>query len=107
MATVNTAAAAYLNTLKTLTGGEAQPGAGATPAVGGGASFGDMVKTGLEGAIDAQHKSETVSAKGLIGQADMTEVLQAVNDAELALNTVLAIRDRVIGAYEAIMRTSV
>jgi flagellar hook-basal body complex protein FliE len=108
MATINNAAAAYLNTLKNLSGGATEDAgnvAGVTPA--GGPSFGDLVKTSLETAIDSQHKSEQVSAKGLIGQADMTEVLQAVNDAELALNSVLAIRDRVIDAYEQILRTPI
>ena len=42
-----------------------------------------------------------------LGQADMTDVLQAVNDAEIALNTVLAVRDRVVQAYQEIMRTPI
>ena len=70
-------------------------------------SFGDILKTAAQSAINAQHASEKVSAAALVGKADMTEVLQAVNNAELALNTVLAIRDRVVQAYEAIMRTSI
>jgi flagellar hook-basal body complex protein FliE len=81
---------------KTATGGEAQ-----------GAGFGDILKQSLQGAIDAQHKSEQVSAASLVGKADMTEVLQAVNNAQLALNTVLAVRDRLVQAYEQIMRTSI
>ena len=80
----------------------------ATPADNaGGPSFGDVLKTSLEGAIKAQHTSEKVSAASLVGKADMTEVLQAVNNAEVALNTVLAVRDRVVQAYESIMRTSI
>lgn len=81
--------------------------AGATPAAPGGPSFGDVLKQSLQSAVEAQHTSEKVSAAALVGKADMTEVLQAVNNAELALNTVLAVRDRVVQAYENIMRTNI
>ncbi len=99
MATVTDASKAYLNTLKQLQDTQ--------PADAGGPSFGDVLKTAAQGAIDAQHTSEKVSAAGLVGKADMTEVLQAINNAEIALNTVLAVRDRVVQAYEQIMRTSI
>ncbi|TAL29539.1 MAG: flagellar hook-basal body complex protein FliE [Alphaproteobacteria bacterium] len=79
---------------------------GAAPASGG-PSFGDVLKQSIQSAIDAQHTSEKVSAASLVGKADITQVLQAVNNAELALNTVLAVRDRVVQAYENIMRTNI
>lgn len=81
--------------------------AGTTQAAPGGPSFGDVLKQSLQSAVEAQHTSEKVSAAALVGKADMTEVLQAVNNAELALNTVLAVRDRVVQAYENIMRTNI
>jgi len=99
MANVTDASKAYLNTLKQLQD--------KTPQDVGGPSFGDVLKTAAQSAIDAQHHSEKVSAQGLIGKADMTDVLQAINNAEVALNTVLAVRDRVVQAYEQIMRTSI
>ncbi|MDD9899573.1 MAG: flagellar hook-basal body complex protein FliE [Alphaproteobacteria bacterium] len=97
------AAKAYLDTLKSLQSGGAEKTAEVAPVSG--PSFGSLVEQSLNSAIDAQHESESVSAKGLIGEANMTDVLQAVNDAEMALNTVIAIRDRVIEAYETILRT--
>ena len=99
MANVTDASKAYMNTLKSMTD--------AKPAETDGPSFGDVLKTAAQGAIDAQHSSEKVSAAGLVGKADMTEVLAAINNAEMALNTVLAVRDRVVQAYEAVMRTSI
>jgi len=99
MANVTDASKAYLNTLKQLQE--------KTPQDTGGVSFGEVLKTAAQSAIDAQHTSEKVSAQGLIGKADMTDVLQAINNAEVALNTVLAVRDRVVQAYEQIMRTSI
>lgn len=104
MTNINNAVGAYANTMKQLTGG-ADAAETASPA--GAPSFGDLLKESVKGAIDAQHRSEDVAAKSLIGKADMTDVLQAVNDAEIALNTVLAIRDRVVQAYEQVMRTPI
>jgi flagellar hook-basal body complex protein FliE len=72
-----------------------------------GVAFADLLKTSLQNAADAQHKSEKVSGEAIAGKADMTDVLQAVTNAELALNTVLAIRDKAVQAYEQIMRTPV
>ena len=73
----------------------------------GGASFGDVLKQSLQSAIEAQHTSEKTAAASLVGKADMTEVLQAVNNAEIALNTVLAVRDRVVNAYQTLMQTTI
>ena len=101
MANINDAIGAYSNALKQIQGND-KPVAATT-----GPSFGEVLKQSVTTAIDAQHKSEEVSAKAVVGKADMTEVLQAVNDAELALNTVLAVRDRVVQAYEQVMRTPI
>ena len=100
MANIKEATNAYASALNQLK----QPlagGADETP----GAAFGDLLKQSLQGAVEAQHKSEKVSGAALAGKADMTEVLQAVTEAELALNTVLAVRDKVVQAYESVMRT--
>jgi len=82
-------------------------GVGAPEDSTGGSAFGDLVKQGLQNAVDLQHKSEKVSGAALAGKADMTDVLQAVTDAEMALNTVLAVRDKVVQAYNSIMSTQI
>ena len=108
MANINDAASAYLNTLKQVQGGSAASDIAKGNALPAGApSFGEVLKQSAEAAIDAQHRSEKTAAASLLGKADMTEVLQAVNDAEVALNTVLAVRDRVVQAYHEIMRTPI
>lgn len=102
MANINEATNAYSTALNTLK--KAAEPASEPAAVGG---FGDLLKNSLESAIDAQRKSEKVSGQALAGKADMTDVLQAVTDAEIALNTVLAVRDKVVQAYEQVMRTPI
>ena len=101
MANITAATNAYSNALNQLR----NAAAAVDPADSPGAAFGDLLKQSLQGAIDSQHNSEKVSAAGLTGKADMTDVLQAVTDAEMALNTVLAVRDKVVQAYEQVMRT--
>ena len=70
-------------------------------------SFSEMVGTALQGAVDTGYKSEAVSTKSMLGKASMTDVVIAVADAETALNTVVAIRDRVINAYQDIIKMPV
>jgi flagellar hook-basal body complex protein FliE len=70
-------------------------------------SFGTMVKAGLEKVVDTQKKSETMSAQAVTGTANITDVVQAVTEAEVVVQTAVAVRDRVIGAYQEIMRMPV
>lgn len=101
MANITEATSAYSAALNQLKKTSSDADAGGA----GGASFGDILKQSFQTVVDAQQKSEQVSGAALAGKADMTDVLQAVTDAELALNTVLAVRDKVVQAYEQIMRT--
>ncbi|OPZ76082.1 MAG: flagellar hook-basal body protein FliE [Alphaproteobacteria bacterium ADurb.Bin438] len=72
-----------------------------------GKAFSDMVKGGLEKAVDLGKKSETMSMKAIAGEADMQEVVLAVSNAEMALEQVVAVRDKVVSAYQEIMRMTV
>jgi flagellar hook-basal body complex protein FliE len=67
-------------------------------------SFGALVKAGIEQVIDTQKTSEKISAAAVVGKADITDVVQAVTEAEVTLQTMVSVRDRVITAYQDIMR---
>lgn len=69
-----------------------------------GQSFGQMVNTMVADAVAAGRQSERVTADALVGKADLTGVMMAVNNAELSLETVVAIRDKVIEAYQEVIR---
>ena len=56
------------------------------------------------GAIDASKTAETMTAKAVVGQAELMDVVTAVSNAEMTLQTVVAVRDRVLNAYQEIMR---
>lgn len=73
-------------------------------AAGGGADFGGMVTRAIEGAVQQGHAAENMAMTAIAGGGNLTEVVQAVSRAELALQTTTAIRDRVVSAYQDIMR---
>ncbi len=74
---------------------------------GDGVSFSDFLKKTAADSIDTLKTGETMSAKAVTGEADLTDVVGAVTAAELTLQTVVAVRDRLIGAYQEIMRMPV
>lgn len=77
---------------------------GASAATPGTGDFGHMVAQALQGAVQSGHAAETQAAQAMAGQADLTQVVQAVSRAELTLQTATAIRDRVVQAYQDIMK---
>ena len=66
--------------------------------------FGAALTRAMEGAIDTSRKAEAKSLAALSGEADITDVVTALSKAELALQTTVAVRDRVVQAYQDIMR---
>lgn len=96
------AALAYAQTAKRQMGGTGTDTAGAT--VAGGASFGTMVEQALESAVETGTKSEQATGAALNGERDLVDVVSAISAAEVTLQSVVAVRDRVISAYQEIMR---
>ncbi|MCK8782768.1 flagellar hook-basal body complex protein FliE [Roseomonas sp. NAR14] len=83
----------------------------ATQAIGAGTEassssggFGAVLQRAVEGAIDVGHAADTASTRALVGQGSVNDVVVAVSRAELALQTAVAVRDRVVSAYQEIMR---
>ena len=67
-------------------------------------TFENLMKSGLNGALQTMQKGEIASQGAVTGKAELTDVVTAVTNAELTLQTVVAVRDRVIQAYQEIMR---
>ena len=80
------------------------PGLGQDAAVQAGGGFGDLVKSALTDALKASKTAETQMANQVAGKAQLVDVVTAVSAAESSLETVLAIRDQVISAYQEILR---
>ena len=70
----------------------------------GNPGFGDALAQALDGVVSAGHAADTQSMKAISGGGNLTEVATAVSHAELALQTAVSIRDRVVQAYQDVMR---
>jgi flagellar hook-basal body complex protein FliE len=93
-------------------GGSAATGAPAVsaPAAAGtvpDANFGDTLASMAADAISTIKAGETTATAGMKGQASLQEVVQAVMLAEQTLQTVVAVRDKVVGAYQEISRMQI
>lgn len=95
---VANAIAAYANPAGRLTG------TGMAPREAAATSFGDVLEETAREAVGTLRKSEDLSALAAIGKADLTDVVQAVTNAEVTLQTVTTVRDRVVSAYQEILK---
>ncbi len=69
--------------------------------------FGSALTQALQGVVDAGHQADQSSAQAIAGTGNLTDVVTAVNRAELALQTTTAVRDRVVQAYQDIMKMAI
>ena len=90
--------------------GAAQKAMGVDPAAMGaevsapGGGFGDILKSAMADVMKTSKAAETQMVSQAQGKAQLIDVVTAVSSAEQSLNTVMAIRDQVISAYQEIMR---
>ena len=76
--------------------------AGHRPASG--ADFGATMERALEGAVQSGHAAETQAKQAIAGEGNLSDVVTALARAELTLQTATAVRDRVVQAYQDIMK---
>jgi len=69
-----------------------------------GEEFADLVKSAINEAVKIGEKSENLTVQGINDRADINQVVTAVAEAELALQTVVTVRDKVLDAYKEIIR---
>jgi flagellar hook-basal body complex protein FliE len=68
-----------------------------------GPSFGAMLKDALNSVAESGHKSDAQTQSMIAGKADMVDVVTAVSETEVAVETMVAVRNKVIEAYQSIM----
>ncbi|RDJ27280.1 flagellar hook-basal body complex protein FliE [Bosea caraganae] len=107
MATPSFAAGAYASIQGMGAGSLARKPATFTTATDNGPDFGAMVGKALEATADAGRKADSQAANVVSGRSDIVDVVTAVAESEAAIETLVAVRDRVIAAYEEIMRMPV
>jgi len=70
----------------------------------GGADFGAMITDSVSGIVETGKAAEQSTVDLLQGKANIVDVVTAVAETEVAMETLVSVRDRVISAYEEIMR---
>jgi flagellar hook-basal body complex protein FliE len=99
----NAAAAAYSNASR-LISQAAKPQTDQLAATGQGSDFAKILAESVQGVVEAGKASDQMSLDLVNGKADIVDVVTAISQTEIAMETMVTIRDRVISAYEEIMR---
>jgi flagellar hook-basal body complex protein FliE len=103
MQTAASAAKAYASLAKL---GDPSGGGGAKALgdVAGQGNFGSMVKDAMAQVMQTARASDGQAQSMAAGKANVVDVVTAVAESEVAVDALVAVRDRVIAAYEEIMK---
>jgi len=66
--------------------------------------FAAMVRDAVQGVVEQGKSSEAKTAAFANGKGNVIDVVTAVSETEVAMETMVAMRDKVISAYEDIMK---
>lgn len=97
------ATAAYGNAAR-LISQTALPGAGKTTGAAAGPDFAQMLAQSVDSVVEQGLRSERMAIDMVNGKANMVDMVTAISETEMAIESMVAVRDRVISAYEEIMR---
>ena len=70
----------------------------------GGPSFSALLKDAVGSVLDAGKKSDAQTMAMSSGKANVMDVVTAVAETDVAVSTLVSVRDRVIQSYEDIMK---
>ncbi len=99
MASPTVAANAYANLARILdTSGSGKSSEASGP------SFAAVLKDALGSVMEAGRKSDAQTVAMANGKANVMDVVTAVAETDVAVSTLVSVRDRVIQAYEDIMK---
>ncbi|MGT2434742.1 flagellar hook-basal body complex protein FliE [Bradyrhizobium betae] len=101
MATPTVAANAYANLARVLENSGAGAGKGSEAS---GQSFASLLKDAVGSVMESGRKSDAQTVAMAAGKANVMDVVTAVADTDVAVSTLVSVRDRVIAAYEDIMK---
>ena len=73
----------------------------------GGELFSSILKEAAQSSIGSVKGAEKAAISGLLGNTSVTDVVHSVMAAERSFHTILAIRDKAVGAYQEISRLQI
>jgi flagellar hook-basal body complex protein FliE len=99
----NAAASAY-NTASRLISQSAKPSTDLTAVAPAGGNFADLLAQNVQSVVDQGKASDQLAMEMVSGKANVVDMVTALSETEMAIESMVTIRDRVISAYEEIMR---
>src|ERR1700742_2057543 len=72
-----------------------------------GPSFGDLLKDAIGDVVDGGRKADSPTNAMAAGQANVMDVVTAVAETDVKVSTLVSVRDKVISAYEDIMKMAI
>ena len=102
MASPTVAANAYASLARIMD--NAGPGKGAEAS---GPSFASVLKDAIGSVAEAGRKSDAQTIAMASGKANVMDVVTAVAETDVAVSTLVSVRDRVIQSYEDIMKMTI
>jgi flagellar hook-basal body complex protein FliE len=72
-----------------------------------GPGFGEVLKNALNDAVQSSRHAEQQMTAQVQGKADLVDVVTALSSAQASLETVMAVRDQVIAAYQQVMQMQI
>jgi flagellar hook-basal body complex protein FliE len=70
-------------------------------------SFGQLVQNAISDAVSSSKGAEAQMSNQIQGKGSLIDVATSISSAQTSLETVMAVRDQVISAYQEIMRMSI
>jgi flagellar hook-basal body complex protein FliE len=95
------AAGAYANLAKMTSG---LGGAAKSAASAGAGDFGSLVKQAMNSVLESGHKADLQTQAVATGKANIVDVVTAVSESEVAVQALVSVRDKMIQAYEDILK---
>jgi flagellar hook-basal body complex protein FliE len=104
MATPNVAANAYASLSRILESGGGISADFGKASEATGPSFNAVLKEAIGSVLDAGRKSDAQTVAMASGKANVMDVVTAVAETDVAVSTLVSVRDRMIQSYEDIMK---
>ena len=105
MASPTVAANAYASLARILdSGGGAAAKASSLGSSGSGPTFGEVLKDAIGSVMEGGRQSDAQTSAMATGKSNVMDVVTAVAETDVKISTLVSVRDKVISAYEDIMK---
>ncbi len=73
----------------------------------GAPDFASLIGHAAQSAIQTMRQAEQTTASGIAGKTDTQAVVQALSNAEVTMQTVVAVRDKILAAYNDVIHMNI